>query len=139
LADVLDSVAQYLQGLGLVKYDPTGTTGDCFIDSMPPVPDSVVVLGAYGLGEPDPLNGDDEIGLQVRARGTPDPRISRKRCQDIYSALHGLAGVPLADGTWLILATAVQTTTGLGLDGNGRHEHVVNFRLYITNPTANRG
>jgi hypothetical protein len=139
LADILDSMAQYLQGLGLVHYDPTGVTGDCFIDTMPPQPDSAVALGAYGLGEPDPVSADDELGLQVRARGSTDPRISRRRCQDIYSALHGLADVPMADGTLLILATAVQTTTALGLDGNGRHEHVVNFHLHITNPTAQRG
>jgi hypothetical protein len=138
LADLLDGMARYLAGLGLVVYDPDGTSGDCFIDTMPPQPDAAVALGAYGLGEPDPLNDDDESGLQVRVRGGPDPRPSRARCQAIYSALQGLASVALPDGTWLILAAAQQTTTPLGTDANGRHEHVVNFRLNTVNPTANR-
>ncbi|MFF1790749.1 minor capsid protein [Kitasatospora sp. NPDC058243] len=139
MPDLLDGIARYLQAQGLVTYDPDGTGGDCFIDTLAPVPDGAVALGAYGLGEPDPLSGDDEVGLQVRVRGGPDPRLSRRRALAIYSALHGLAGIALPDGTWLILAVALQTPTPLGTDGNGRHEHVVNFRLNIVNPTANRG
>ncbi|MFI6443826.1 minor capsid protein [Kitasatospora sp. NPDC050543] len=138
MADLLDGIARYLQSLGLVMYDPDGVTGDTFIDTMPPAPDSAVALGAYGLGPPDPLNDDDESGLQIRARGGPDPRVSRRRCMAIYSALHGLAGVELPDGNWLILCTAQQTPSPLGTDDVGRHEHVVNFRLNIVNPTANR-
>jgi hypothetical protein len=138
LADLLAGIALYLDSLGLLDYDPDGVSGDCFIDGLPPVPDSVVALTGYGLGEPDPLEGDDESGLQVRARGGPDPRVSRQRCKAIYSALQGLAGIALPDGTWLIFCTAVQTPTSLGVDANGRHEHVVNFRLRTVNPTAHR-
>ncbi|MFB7908112.1 minor capsid protein [Kitasatospora sp. NPDC056076] len=138
MADLLDGMARYLSGLGLVTYDPDGISGDCFIDTMPPTPDAAVALGAYGLGEPDPLNNDDELGLQVRARGGPDPRVSRRRCQDIYNALQGLTDTQLPDGTLLLLATAVQTPSPLGTDGNGRHEHVVNFRIFVVSPTAHR-
>ncbi len=138
MTDLLDGMARYLESLSLVTYDPAGVLGDCFIDTMPPAPDSAVTLGTYGLGVPDPLADDDECGLQVRARGGPDPRVSRARCAAIYDVLQGLAGVELPDGTWLILCTALQTPTPLGVDATGRHEHTVNFRLNVVNPTAHR-
>ncbi len=140
MADLLDGMARYLAALGLLTYDPDGIAGDCFIDLMPPVPDEVVVLGSYGLGEPDPLNADDESGLQVRCRGPAagDPRPSRARALAVYSALHGLTDTVLPDGTDLLLAVAQQTPSPLGQDTSGRHEHVINFRIHTVNPTANR-
>lgn len=138
MADLLDGIARYLVGLGLAQYDPDGVAGDLFVDTMPPQPDSAVAIGTYGLGIPDPLNDDDEQGLQVRVRGGPDPRVSRRRSQDIYAVLQGLAGVELPDGTWLISCTALQTPTPLGTDATGRHEHVTNYRLFTVNPTAHR-
>lgn len=140
MADLLDGIARWAAGLGLATYDPTGTGGDLFIDLMPPQPDEVTVLGTYGLGEPDPLNADDEVGLQTRHRGpsSGDPRPSRARANDWYSALHGLTETVLPDGTRLVLAVALQTPTPLGQDALGRHEHVLNFRLNVVNQTANR-
>jgi hypothetical protein len=138
VADLLDGFARYLQDQGLVTYDPDGVLGDCFIDTMPPTPDSAVALGEYGLGEPDPANDDDVSGLQVRVRGGPDPRVSKTRCRQIYSALQGLSEVALPDGTWLILCTAQTTVSPLGVDATGRHEHVVNYRISVVSPTAHR-
>lgn len=140
MADLLDGIARWAAGLGLAVYDPTGVNGDLFIDLMPPQPDEVTVLSEYGLGEPDPVNADDMTGLQIRARGplTGDPRPSRQRCNAVYSALHGLAGITLPDGTVLELAVALQRPSSIGQDANGRHEHVVNFRLHVVNLTANR-
>lgn len=140
MADLLDGFARYLQAQGLLTYDPAGITGDTFVDLMPPAPDEVVVLGTYGIGEPDPLNADDVQGLQVRCRGplSGDPRPSRARANAIYSALQGLDEATLPDGTNLLLAVAVQMPSPLGQDANGRHEHAVNFRIYTVNPTANR-
>ncbi|MFE7634459.1 minor capsid protein [Kitasatospora sp. NPDC057518] len=131
MPELLDSVARYLQAAGLLMYDPTGTRGDCFIELMPPVPDSAVQLSLYGAGVPDPLNGWDERSLQVRVRGTANPRVSRARAEAIFSALHGLAGVELPGGLWLVLCIAQQTPSPLGVDAVGRHEHVANFRLDI--------
>ncbi|MFD4659341.1 minor capsid protein [Kitasatospora sp. NPDC058444] len=131
MADVLDSLARYLQAAGLLTYDPTGVKGDCFIELMPPAPDRAVQLSLYGAGVPDPLNGWDERSLQVRVRGTADPRVSRARAEAILSALHGLAGIELPDGLWLVLCIAQQTPAPLGVDAAGRHEHVVNFRLDV--------
>ncbi|MGF0176717.1 minor capsid protein [Streptomyces sp. Marseille-Q5077] len=136
--DPLDGVARLLAARGLVTYDPQGVTGDLFVEVMPPAPDAAVALWLYDGEAPDTRNAYDTPRLQVRVRGGPDPRVSRRRCWAIYSALHGLAGVALADGTWLVLAAARGTPAPMGPDSSGRHEHVVNFDLDVSAPTDHR-
>ncbi|WP_328361391.1 minor capsid protein [Streptomyces sp. NBC_00445] len=136
--DPLDGLAQLLAARGLVTYDPEGVTGDLFVEAMPPAPDAAVALWLYDGEAPDTRNAYDTPRLQVRVRGGPDPRLSRRRCWRIYSALHGLAGVALADGTWLVLAAARGTPAPMGPDSSGRHEHVVNFDLNVSAPTDHR-
>ncbi|MEU8989969.1 minor capsid protein [Streptomyces sp. NPDC048558] len=136
--DPLDGLARLLDARGLVTYDPTGTAGDLFIEIMPPEPDAAVALWLYDGEAPDARNAYDTPRLQVRVRGGPDPRVSRRRCWEIYSALHGLARVALADGTWLVLAAARGTPAPMGPDSNGRHEHVVNLDVDLSAPTNNR-
>ncbi|MEU6232699.1 minor capsid protein [Kitasatospora sp. NPDC047058] len=131
MPELLDSLARYLQAAGLLTYDPTGTRGDTFIEVLPPAPDGAVQLSLYGAGTPDPLNAWDERSLQVRVRGTADPRVSRARAEAIYGALHGLAGVELPGGLWLVLCVAQQTPYPIGVDAAGRHEHTTNFRLDV--------
>ncbi|MFE1839229.1 MULTISPECIES: minor capsid protein [Streptomyces] len=135
MADLLDGLARFLDGLGLVEYDPTGRTGDLFVEAMPPAPDQAVALALYDGAPPQARDDADTPRLQVRVRGTADPRVSRARCTALYRALHGLAGVELPDGTHLILAAARGTPAPLGPDSNGRHEHVVNFDLDVSGPT----
>ncbi|WP_406321050.1 minor capsid protein [Streptomyces sp. NBC_00519] len=136
--DHLNALARYLHAHGLLVYDPTGTSGDTFIETMPPAPDRAVSLALYGAGALDARNGWDERSLQVRVRGTSDPRVSRRRAEGIYDALHGLAGCELPGGIWLVLAAATAAPAPLGTDTNGRHEHVTNYRLDIEAPTTHR-
>ena len=138
MADLVEAIALYLQGRGLLTWDPNGTTGNTFAEFMPSVPDLAIVLTPYGLGEPDPVAADDETGLQVRVRGGPDPRVSRQLSMAVYSVLHGAAGLSLPDGTWLISAVALQTPSSLGVDENNRHEHVTNYRLNVSSATEHR-
>lgn len=138
MADLLDGLARYLAAAGHATYDPTGITGDLFIEAMPPAPDAAVSLTLYSAGAQDARNDYDTERLQVRVRGGSDPRMSRARCRAIYDELHGLAGVDLPDGTWLILAAASGTPGPLGPDSNGRHEHVCNFALDVSAPTKHR-
>lgn len=140
MADLLDGLARHLQTRSLLAYDPEGVTGDTFIDTMPPTPDEAVTLTGYGGGESDSLNPYDEPRVQVRVRGTADPRVSRQRCEAIRSELHGLGPVTLPDGTRLILCVAMQAAPqSMGRDEAGRHEHVVNVRAEIRQATAHRG
>ncbi|MFE5912089.1 minor capsid protein [Streptomyces wedmorensis] len=138
--DLLDGLARYLAERGLVDYDPDGVAGDCFIEQMPSAPDEAVVLTVYeDRSEPDSLLPYDEPRVQVRVRGTTDPRVSRRRCRAIRSALHGLGPVTLPGGTEVILAVCIQGDAAhMGADENRRHEHVANFRIEIHNPTAHR-
>lgn len=140
MADLLDGIGLYLQERQLATYDPDGAAGDLFIESMPSSPDRCIVLTIYESGsEPDSLLPYDEPRMQVRVRGGPDPRVSRRLCRRIRSELHGLGPVTLPDGTELILSIALQAdAAAIGVDQNGRHEHVCNFRMEIVSRTAHR-
>ncbi|MFB6618227.1 minor capsid protein [Streptomyces sp. NPDC085524] len=138
MTDLLDGIARLLAAAGHAAYDPAGTSGDLFIENMPPAPDAAVALWLYDGEAPDARSAYDRPRLQVRVRGGPDPRTSRARCRAIYGELHGLAGVRLADGTWLVLSAARGTPAPLGPDASGRHEHVVNFDLDVSAPTTHR-
>ncbi|WP_371652497.1 MULTISPECIES: minor capsid protein [unclassified Streptomyces] len=139
MGDLLDSLARLLTVKGHATYRPDGIGGDLFIENMPPAPDAAVGLWLYDGGAQDTLNPCDTRRLQVRVRGGPDPRASRRRCEAIYSELHGLAGIQLPpDGPWLILASARGTPAPMGPDSTGRHEHVVNFDLDVSAPTVHR-
>ncbi|MFE3905433.1 minor capsid protein [Streptomyces sp. NPDC059153] len=139
MADLLDGIARYLDAAGLLDYDPTGRTGDTFVEAMPPTPDLAVSLALYDGPAPDARDDVEQRRLQVRTRGTADPRVSRTRAEALYRALHGRTGIELPDGTWLILAAARGTPAPMGTDSNGRHEHVVNLDLDVAGPTENTG
>ncbi len=140
MADLLDGLARHLAALGLVTYETAGTAGDCFIETMPATPDEAVALTIYDDGqEPDSLLGYDEPRVQVRVRGSTDPRVSRQRCTAIRDELHGLGPVTLPDGTRLILSVALQNSAAsIGIDQLGRHEHVANFRMEVRAVTQHR-
>ncbi|MFD4264151.1 minor capsid protein [Streptomyces sp. NPDC058534] len=140
MADLLDGLAQHLAGKGLVTYAPDAVGGDCFIDGMPSTPSEAVALTSYDDAvEPDSLLGYDEPRVQVRVRGTRDPRVSRQRCKSIRNELIGLGPVALPDGTELILAVPLGSgPSSIGADENGWHEHVANFRMEIRNVSPHR-
>ncbi|MCI3271393.1 minor capsid protein [Streptomyces cylindrosporus] len=140
MADLLDGIARHLQDKALVSYQTASAAGDCFLESMPPTPDEAVSLTIYDDGrEPDSRLGYDEPRVQVRVRGTKDPRVSRQRCAAIRDELHGLGPLTLPDGTQLILSVALQNSAAsIGIDELGRHEHVANFRMEIRAVTQHR-
>ncbi|MFG2976303.1 minor capsid protein [Streptomyces sp. NPDC048331] len=131
-SDLLTGLSLYLHGLGLVDYRAGGTGGDCFQEAMPSTPDVCVVLTGYGGPEADSRLPYAEPSVQIRVRGTTDPRVSRRRAHAIRTALHGLGPIVLPDGTNMISCIAIQAAPeSLGVDGNRRHEHVCNFRTEI--------
>ncbi|MEV5086878.1 minor capsid protein [Streptomyces griseoincarnatus] len=134
MADIVDGIARYLDALGLLDYDPTGTQGDTFVGTMPGAPGEAVALTFYGDGTTEARDDAETGRLQIRVRGTADPRTSERRCRDIRDALHGLADTVLPDGTHLVLATA-PLPSPMGVDANGRHEHVTNAALDFAAPT----
>lgn len=140
MADLLTGVAQHLTARGIVTYDPDSTTGNTFLESMPSRPGIAVVLTVYDAAiESDSKLGYDEPRLQVRVRGGPDPSVSRLLCKAIRDELHGLGPVTLPDGTLLILSIALQAApASMGVNANGEHEHICNFRQEIRDVTTHR-
>lgn len=138
MADLLDGLARHLAAVDLLTYDPTGTSGDTFIEIEPAAPDEAVTLTLYGGPEVDSKLPYDTPSLQVRTRAGADPRVSRARAQAIYEELNGLGPVTLPDGSYLLLAVANQTVTSVGQDALGRCGHVINFSLEVHAPSVHR-
>lgn len=137
---LVEGLATLLAAKGIVTFDPTGITGDVFIEDMPPIdPDQAVSLTIGGGSESDSLLPYDEPLVQIRVRGTADPRVSRDRAVAIRSALHGLSDRLLPGGIYLVLAVAVQPApNSIGQDDLHRHEHVFDLRCEILSPSENR-
>lgn len=127
------AVARHLDSLGLVTYDGPGW--DVAIDTMPDSPSQVVAITGYGGPQTHAGRGWDRPSIQIRVRGTQDPRVSRGRCQAIYDALHGLSNVELPGPLWVTNCVAITSSPqAMGMDANNRHEHVVSFELEVRNP-----
>jgi len=138
------ALAHYLDSLDLVDYQEDGD-GDCFIHRMPPEPDEAVMVTAYGANpvEGSTALGYDEPTVQVRVRGTTDPRNGEARAQAIYGALQGLCHVTMAEGTddelRVISCRSPQTGPAyMGADQAGRHEYAVNTALHVRAQTQHR-
>lgn len=134
---IAHGLALHLDSLGLITYSPDGTAGDTFVGTMPDAPDEAVSVTPYDAGPQDTMIAYDAVRVQIRVRGTADPRVSYDRAYALYDALNGLSGTTLPDGTHLILATA-PTPSPLGKDSAGRHEHVVNVEAEYEAITAHR-
>jgi hypothetical protein len=137
------AVAKHLGSLGLVTFDETGVTGDCFIGTMPSGPNEAVALTPSGGNPTSSHHGYDEPVLQVRVRGTTDPRVPYLRARRIYEALVGLHAVTLDfggdDEVYVVRTVAQQSDpASIGVDDVGRHEYVLNFAFYVRALTAHR-
>lgn len=129
-------IARHLAAEGLVDYSTVGGDNDVFIDTMPQTPDEAVAITGYGGPEAHGRLGYDLPRIQIRVRGGPDPRTSLDRCQNIYDKLHGLSHTTLPDGTYLVDCIGIQSSPqSMGMDGNNRHEHAINYQCEITNDT----
>jgi hypothetical protein len=139
VADLLDGLARYLDGLGLLTYDPVGAAGDTFCDVMPDAPDTAVALTAYGGGEVDSKIPYDPPNVQVRTRGpATDRSVARTRAWALYGELHGLGPITLPDGTRLLSCIAAQTPASLGQDERGRLDYVFNLGIELYAPSVHR-
>lgn len=137
---ILSGIAQLLDSVvAAVTYDPAGSTGNVFIDRMPTDPGTAVGLfGSGGFGADSKL-GYDEPTFQVRVRGDQDPRTSRNLLADIYGELHGLGPVVLPNGVHLLSCLGIQSDpVSIGVDGQGRHEHTLNFACETRSVTVHR-
>ena len=140
---LLDGLAEHLADNGIGVYEPPGeyatpyapTDVGIVIGTMPQAPTRAIALAQYGGPEAPITAGMDSPQVQIRVRGDRDPDTSRSLAQAAYDLLHGAEWLTLPTGDLIELAVGVQSgPVHLGADASGRHEHVVNVRLHVTNP-----
>jgi hypothetical protein len=132
-------LAQYMGSAvaGLVYTEGPG--GNIFIDDLPDAPNEAVGVYTQGGPEADSKNYFDEPHVQIIVRGDSGAVWAPAMCATLYSALHGLNGIVLPSGAYLVSCVGVQSSpTRLGPDSSGRYRYSMNFRLEVENATAFR-
>lgn len=140
---MLIGVARYLHAQGVGKYIEQGDTSSYFapgdtaivIGSMPTDPDKVICLGAYGGTESTSLAWDSPM-VQVRTRGIPQDDLGPDDLADeVRNVLHQARYVPAGPGS--LSSITRSSWVPLGEDSNQRGERSDNYRVLMSNRTAN--
>lgn len=140
--DILDGVARLLDAAGVATYRSDGSaylateTAITFKD-LPPTPDRVIALAAFGASDQPVITlGSQQI--QVRARGTSDPRDVDSILDAAFVALHGASN--LTFGSVHVVQILRVNTIPLGMDEQDRRwQRSDNYALDVDLPTsANR-
>lgn len=134
---LLDEIGQYLDAQDVITYDPTGLSGNFFMDTLPNNPDVAVMIRDTPGTETELIDDYIRQGLQFIIRGDKDPRIARELAYDIYNELHGFEGELVDGGTYIVDMTATDTPFQLTsasdgtTDNSGRYKYSINFMLEI--------
>lgn len=131
LADEIAGVAWQTSGVYL------GDITGIYIAVVPPLPNRIITLTVYGLGD-DATLSDSTAGLQVRTRSAAqDPRDVYDLDDAIADCLLGRFPLDLPNGVHV--QTLVRSSdTPLGQDDNQRWEHVSNYGLGLHRPGTHR-
>ncbi|MFE5777080.1 minor capsid protein [Brachybacterium sp. NPDC056505] len=135
---IVTGLAVLLDGEGIASWSPSGTlTGPGPVIAMaavPESPDRVVTLTAYTVTD-DPAFSDSTIAVQVRVRGTTDPRTTWATSGAVFDVLQAwtgdLGGVP-------VIECHRQVSAPLGQDGNRRWEQADTYYMQTHTPTRHR-
>lgn len=145
---VLTCLAQHLEDAGVGNWDPDGiyptTTTGIYLKALPGTetsPDVALALTAYGVDDTPGWDEDADggrvvtIGVQVRARGTGDPRTVDDLTDAIYRALHGARDLTLGSDIPVAVTLIWRVSLAdLGPDDEGRWETTSNFYAHTTRP-----
>lgn len=138
--NLITGIAELLDVAGVGEWRPNGpgyTTSEVGIlmRDVPPQPDRVITLAPYPVASPVGM-ADYVQGVQIRCRGTGDPRV----CEDLGDAIFDLldSASQLKLGGVSVVQIYRQSYTSLGQDGNGRWESSSNFYVEAMRPTINR-
>lgn len=105
------------------------------VATMPASPDRMVVLTVYSALD-DPSQADSVRRLQIRTRGTRDPRVATDMQDTVFGLLQNLPRQQIGDLT--VAGCWRRSAAYLGVDGNGRHDEVSNWDLQYAHPTLHR-
>lgn len=132
-------VAELLDTAGIATWSPTaphaGPGPVVTVGDAPAAPDLAVTLTPYVLQD-DPHLADALVGLQVRVRGTRNPRTAWEVSDRIRDALNGRAGFTL--GTVPVVECHRQASAPIGRDENDRWEQADTYHLQVNAPSAER-
>jgi hypothetical protein len=137
---LLTGLADHLAANGVGVWRPAGAyeAGEVAIvvRAIPQSPDRLITLAAYILEDVAPGLADSDVGVQIRVRGTTDPRVA----EDIGDAVFDLldSAEHLSWGGVLVTSVARQSSAPLGQDTNDRWEMSHNYRVEAVRPTSNR-
>ena len=127
------TLAHFLDDLGLADFRPTTSGGDCFIDRLPADPDACVVISAFG-GDYDTSVDEEVATWQIRTRGVADDAVGPYEAIKAITDALAAADTPLlmAEGTShearvILIATSVPSL--LGWDNNDRAEWVARVTI----------
>jgi hypothetical protein len=136
---LVKGIAQHLADVGVGQYRGPGVAfqpGDKAIalKALPPDPDRAIALTIYPVSAGHGWDGEVELGLQVRCRGSRSDVTDVDDLADaVYEALHGLAGT---FGGVTTPGIFHQSGAPIGPDGNGRSERTDNYYLRAAHATA---
>ncbi|MFF0860899.1 minor capsid protein [Nonomuraea sp. NPDC003560] len=138
--NILTEVAERLAAANAGVWRPSGppyTAAETAITlgRLPISPDRAIALAAYGVDQfaDDPVNTDGTQGVQLRIRGTTDPRVVDDIADACFDALQGWQN-PAAG----ILLCTRRINAPMGVDGNQRWERADSYHLLVHRPTSNR-
>ncbi|MET0492918.1 MAG: minor capsid protein [Actinoplanes sp.] len=137
---LLTSLAEHLaaEGIGVWKPDGAYTAAETAITirGIPALPDQLITLSSYRVGDDYPGGQDFVQMVQVRFRGTTDPRVVDDLGDSVFDLLdsreHWHCG-PIP-----VVYSQRRSDTSLGQDGNRRWESSHNYALHVMRPTAHR-
>lgn len=137
---LLAGLAEHLQAAGIGVWRPDGPSYTAaevgiVIRGIPTSPDRIITLAPYVVASPPGL-ADVTQGVQIRVRGTKDPRVAEDLADSVFDRLDSAHGI-----TWggiPIVQVYRQSYAALGADANGRWETSSNYYVEAMRPTAHR-
>lgn len=136
---ILVAIAQLLDDEGIAEWSPGGAFSGAgpalsLVDT-PSSPDRAVTLNGYAVQD-DPRYSNGTLAVQVRTRGTTDPRTMWSTASAVFDLLQGMEGVDL-NGVHVVECHR-QSSAPLGRDSNRRWEQTDNYYLQVDIPTRHR-
>lgn len=138
-SDLLDGLAAILDSAA-ITVDKTGSNylpGDTALTfkNLPASPDRVVCLSPFGANSDHPEIPMGVQPVQVRVRGTSDPRDVDELADSVFAVLHG--AINRTFGSVHVVQVLRTSSIPLGMDDQSRRwERSDNYDCYMDYPTS---
>lgn len=136
---LLTGLAEHLAAAGIATWRPDGkyqaSEIGLVIRGIPQSPDRIITLAAYPVASIQGM-ADVTVGVQIRVRGTKDPRTAEDLADAIFDALDSAQGLRWRDVP--VVQVYRQSYTSLGQDSAGRWELSSNYYVEAMRPTNHR-